>query len=87
MPKKTTKKPSRRPTKRAPLTIGGRKGTAAPDDPAVLARIEEDLVAAIADAEGALKQLRERLEELRAERAGATRAKRTVTGPSNPRLD
>jgi hypothetical protein len=68
--KKTAGKTMKRSAKKAPLTVGSRNGSStsgAPD--AKLARIEQDLLAAVDEAIASLKKLRARVEELGSERA------------------
>lgn len=70
MKKKTAgKSPKRGATKSAPFGVGSRKGSSASGAPdAKLARIEQDLGAAIDDAIASLKKLRDRLDDLSTER-------------------
>jgi hypothetical protein len=69
--KKTAgRSPKRGAPKKAPLAVGSRKGSSASGAPdAKLARIEQDLGAAIDEAIASLKKLRNRLDELSTERA------------------
>jgi len=86
MKKKTAAKPLvRGASKKAPLTIGSRKGSSnagAPD--AQLAKLEQDLLAAIDDAIGAMKKLRDRVEELGAERASVEPQMLLAATPMSP---
>jgi hypothetical protein len=70
VPRKNTGRSSKRGApKRAPLAVGGRKGSSgsgAPD--AKLARIEQDLAAALDEGIASLKKLRDRVAELSLER-------------------
>jgi hypothetical protein len=67
--KKISEKSKKRFAKKAPLAVGSRNGSSASGAPnAKLARIEQDLSAAIDEAIGTLKKLRDRVDELASER-------------------